>query len=276
MARETCEILRHVRITIGRTKSNRRNYSDKKVLLDSSEANVHCEAAMTSNSTTDKRRKTFGRRLRDERRKMGMSQGELATYLTKRKFPTSGSNVGAWERGEYGPRDPKIVSTIDDLLQAGGRLRDAFGILEEEELARRRLAELVAALEREVASAKAQRGVDTPADPKATPPSLSNQIVDLYEQIEFLWDTIGTLVDALRGAGVALPNEWFEPSAPEGIIRLDTERRARQMLTQIEVEERARAVNQALRQAAITGNPGDPLDDRTEIVPTGDVPEEPE
>lgn len=73
-------------------------------------------------------RAAFGARLRQLRAERGLSQAAVAAALTGAGHRTTGSNVGAWERGEYGPAGAAVVRAVadaldvppDDLLAAAG------------------------------------------------------------------------------------------------------------------------------------------------------------
>lgn len=264
----------HVRkLRLWRPESDGCNYADKKFLLDRMSGNPHCESGMTELEGREDRKAAFGRGLRTERERNGLSQRLLARYLSDQGFDVSGSNIGAWERGEYGPKDPRVVAAIDEVLGARGRLMDTYGVLEDEELARRRVRDLTAHLAESVEAERLARGLrnELVHGPTAVP-SVASQIVDLAEQIEFLWTTIGTLVKALRAAGVDLPEEWFQEHASPPSTEASGASASLTSLT-----------TRLIRQSAVAELPtaaSNPDDKREPVdtsikVPVGETPEEP-
>lgn len=67
--------------------------------------------------TTADQRHAFGARLR-QLRKGQYSARVVADELTAAGWPTTGSNVTAWERGEYGPSDREVVELLEAILSA--------------------------------------------------------------------------------------------------------------------------------------------------------------
>ncbi len=59
----------------------------------------------------------FGTRLRSARQQKGWTAAQLADSLRSHDVTVSGTNVAAWERGQYGPRTVKIVWDLEDLLE---------------------------------------------------------------------------------------------------------------------------------------------------------------
>lgn len=76
---------------------------------------------------TPESRKAFGNALRTTRKKAGLTTADVAQALSERGHRTTASNVGAWERGQYVPRDPKVVDVLADIVSAGTELHDTLG-----------------------------------------------------------------------------------------------------------------------------------------------------
>lgn len=73
-------------------------------------------------------RKAFGNALRRLRQKRGHTAAELAKMLSERGHHTTGSNIGAWERGQYVPRDTRVVDALAVVLEAGTELHKPLSL----------------------------------------------------------------------------------------------------------------------------------------------------
>lgn len=78
-------------------------------------------------AATAEERKAFGDRLKDLRLHNSLSQRELAEQLSSEDESVTGANVGAWERGEYGPRRRATVAALEQILNDVGGLAPLLG-----------------------------------------------------------------------------------------------------------------------------------------------------
>lgn len=201
------------------------------------------------------------------RKAAGLSQRELAERLTEEGFDTSGSNVGAWERGEWSPRDPGTVIALDNVLGTGGALMHALGIVGDDTYRRLQADAVVQRLEQMVEEAREARTeiLAAPHHGSEEPLPLPARLVEIEEQIEFLWNTIEALISRLRRVGVDLPEDWLQQEW--ALLDADTK------LAKVTELVRESAI---LPEAATSGKPVGSLGRRTQVVPVGDVPEEPD
>lgn len=87
-------------------------------------------------AATAEEKAEFGRRLRDLREALDLSADALAIKMTEAGAKVSGANIGAWERGQYGPRHRQQVRLLEQLLDAEGILGPLLGFSDDQVISR--------------------------------------------------------------------------------------------------------------------------------------------